>query len=140
MARPKKGQEKWNPEYCEKLIEHMEKGFSFESFAAVIELKPRILYTWRDKHPEFKDAFDMGLSKGRYYWEVMGINGAAGELKNFSASVWIFTMKCRFGYRDGTETGLQSDNKEDSVKIYKTQWRESQNKAKKDDGEKTKAE
>lgn len=120
MARPKKGQEKWNETLPQKLIEHMSKGYSFEAFGAVANCNRICLYQWIDKHSEFAEAKSIGDIKSRYFWETLGVNGMVGKIPNFAQSVWIFTMKCRFGYRDGSETGEQTDTKKD--KVYKARW------------------
>lgn len=132
VAHPKKGEEKWKPELCEKLVDHLEQGFSLESFGAIANCHSDMLYKWRKKYPEFDEACRVGQAKGRYFWEKMGQEGAQGLIKNFSATVWIFTMKCRFGYRDGSESGFQSDSKEEAQKIFKTTWRKNEAKAKKE--------
>lgn len=129
-GRPKKEDAKWNPIFCDRIIDHMSKGYSLESFTAEAKVTRDMLYKWQIRYPEFKAACDIGAGLSRKFWEQMGINGCAGKLKNFSAAVWIFTMKCRFGYRDGTETGAQTDTREASNKIFKTQWRQIENKAK----------
>jgi hypothetical protein len=50
----------YREEYCEKLIQHMATGRSFESFAAVIGTSRRVLYQWRDAHENFLHALEAG--------------------------------------------------------------------------------
>ena len=129
---------KWDPLLCDALIEHMSQGLSFESFVAIANVHRSMLYQWLDRHKDFKNAYELGHAKGRLYWEVMGINGCAGRVDGFSAAVWIFTMKCRFGYRDGTETGEQADAKPVKDVVYKTTWRQIEKKPESADGEEKK--
>jgi predicted DNA-binding protein YlxM (UPF0122 family) len=96
--------------YCDLLIEHMEKGLSFESFAGAIGVSKQTIYDWTKAHPEFLDAKEVGLEKSRIFWEKLGIKHILNESesipnigsnsKSLNASVWIFNMKNRFGWRD----------------------------------------
>lgn len=56
---------KYKPEYCDLLVEHMGKGYSFESFAGLDEVNVDrdTLYSWRDAQPNFYDALRRGRSK-----------------------------------------------------------------------------
>lgn len=111
-------------EYCSALVEHMAKGFSFESFAATIGVHRDTLYAWAEEHEEFSDAKKKGQDRSLLFWENMGIAGAAGQLRRvsaeveqtapdgtvkrtkkfapaqFSAGAWAFAMKNRFRWRD----------------------------------------
>jgi hypothetical protein len=91
----------------------MSAGLSFESFAGVIGVGKVTLYSWLDRHPSFLNAKNIGLERGRLFWEKIGRAAASGQRisgfdpKHFNTAVWIFTMKNRFGWRDRTE--LSSD-------------------------------
>lgn len=106
MARPTK----YKKEYCKQLIEHMTKGLSFESFAGVLQVSNKTLYTWAEKNPEFLHAKKVGTDKSRLFWEKLGVAGAAGKIPNFGSASYIFNMKNRFKWRD-----KQPD--EDSVNV-----------------------
>lgn len=60
---------KYKIEYCDQLIEHMEKGFSFESFGGKIRVCSKTLYNWSDTFPEFLQAKRMGENASRLFWE-----------------------------------------------------------------------
>lgn len=53
----------YKPEYCEKLIQHMARPRSFESFAAVIDVNRDTLYEWVKVHEDFSDALTRGRAK-----------------------------------------------------------------------------
>lgn len=91
---------KYKNEYCELLIEHLESGLSYEAFAGVIKVHLDTLYEWEKVHPNFSEAKRIGVQAGRLFWEKMGRAGAAGKIKNFNCTAWIFNMKNRFGWRD----------------------------------------
>lgn len=110
MARPTK----YNPKYCAELIDHMAHGLSFEAFAGRIGVSKQTLYDWEKAQPEFLDAKEVGLQKAQLYWERLGIRyvvnksdsestvgmGGSSKSRSLNASVWIFNMKNRFGWRD----------------------------------------
>lgn len=100
----------YNSKYCEALIQHMSQGLSYESFAGTISVSKQTLYDWEKANPEFVDAKEVGLEKSRIFWESLGIQNiintsesspnVGSSSKSLNASVWIFNMKNRFGWRD----------------------------------------
>jgi hypothetical protein len=88
---------KYDPKYCRMVIDHMEHGLSFESFAGTIEVSRDTLYEWTKVHEEFSDAFKIGQMKCRLFWERLGINGVAGKIPGFQVAGHIYNMKVRFG-------------------------------------------
>lgn len=91
---------KYKPEYCEGVLAHMSKGFSFESYAAVIGVNRDTLFEWTHAHAEFSDYTKRGQDASRYFYEKIGLMGMTGKMPGFNASSWIFSMKNRFGWRD----------------------------------------
>ena len=98
----------FKPEYCERLVEHMGKGLSYESFAGEIGCCRRTLYNWEESQPAFLHAKKEAFEKCMLYWEKIGLGQATGQLKGSTAS-WIFNMKNRFGWMDKTETTHKAD-------------------------------
>lgn len=94
---------KYKPEYCQELISHMESGYSFESFGAKIGVARDSVYEWTKQFPEFAEAKKMALDKSLLFWERLGMAGVTGKIDGFNSTVWIFTMKNRFGWRDRIE-------------------------------------
>ncbi len=94
---------KYKPEYCDALIEHMAKGYSFETFGASVGVWTSSTYLWL-KHPKFSEAKKEGEARCRLWWEKLGMGGASGHLKNFNAAAWIFNMKNRFHWKDRIES------------------------------------
>ena len=92
----------YKPEYCQKLIDHMTGGLSIEAFAALIPCSKATIYNWVKIYPEFLNAKKIGEGYSRLFWEKAGIEGMYAP--NFSASVWIFNLKNRFGWVDKKES------------------------------------
>lgn len=104
--------EKYRPEYCDMVIEHMEKGFSFESFAGVVDTCVDTLYEWGKRYPEFFEAKKKAFAKCRIFWEAKGVEGLFSETvvdgrisksKSMNSAIWIFNMKNRFRWTDKVE-------------------------------------
>jgi hypothetical protein len=97
--------DKYKPEYCEQLIEFMKKGYSLASFGAEIGRSRETLYTWMEKHPEFREAHKIGKQSALRFFETMLINATMGtipaQLRNLGArkldvAAIIFALKTRF--------------------------------------------
>lgn len=117
-AKPKTGRpSKYNPDYCDMLITHMEDGLSFESFAGLVRVCRDTLYEWVEKHEDFSYAKSVGASLTRLYWEKVGRDGLYNETiksddgmtinRSINSSVWIFTVKNRLGWRDAKDIELK---------------------------------
>lgn len=88
---------KYEKDYCIDVIDHMEQGYSFESFAGLVGVAKSTLYEWQDRNPEFSDAVKIAFEKCRLFWEKEGIKGLwSGNGSNFNSTNWIFQMKNRF--------------------------------------------
>lgn len=96
---------KYKPEYCEQLIEHMKKGYSYQTFAALIEVNLDTLYHWQKIHSEWLKAKEIAFLHCQMHWELIGMQQAKGTLQGSSAS-WIFNMKNRFKWTDRQEIEL----------------------------------
>ena len=95
---------KYDPKYCQEVIDYMAQGKSKEAFAGHIDVAKQTIYTWMEAHEEFLDAIKKGEAKCQDFWEEMGIQMALAGQGN--ATVWIFNMKNRFSWRDKTETEI----------------------------------
>jgi len=98
----------YNPEYCDMLIEHMGKGYSFASFAGRIKCNQDTLYEWKKKYPDFSEAHKQGLSANLLFWESNGIIISVKGKGNFSA--WRYNMANRHGWRDSIEVSSPADS------------------------------
>lgn len=66
---------KYEPRFCDVLIEHMAGGLSFKTFAGIVRVTRKTLYNWSKAHADFKDAHDIGKSAHALYWETQGRDG-----------------------------------------------------------------
>ena len=93
---------------CEIARQLLANGKSIARVATNLGVCRDSIYDWRDKHPEFARALKQGKDSAQAYWEDIGEEGVMGEIKNFSATTWIFTMKNRF--RDDYAEDKESKN------------------------------
>ena len=88
MGRPTK----YKPEYCQAVIDHMSKGFSFEAFAGSILVAVDSLYEWTAVHPNFSEAKKIGNGARLQYNEDLLNKLVTGQI-NGSTAAQIFRMK-----------------------------------------------
>ncbi len=103
---------KYDPKFPDMLITHMREGNSFETFGALAHVSKQTLYDWLDAHPEFDEAYSIGQVLSEHWWWRKGMDHLVTYDKDvkFNAAVWIFTMKCRFKFRDGSENERNKDD------------------------------
>ena len=110
---------KYKAEYCDKLIDHMSKGYSITSFSAIIKVHRDTIYEWFKTYPDFAEARDMGYAASMYIWEKMGIDLATGMSKG-SARVWEVNMYNRF--RDEWKANVKEDDNGDKQITIKLKY------------------
>lgn len=99
----------YRPEYCQKLIDHMRDGYSFESFAAIADVNQDTLYEWAKVHPNFSEAKKKAFAKSLLFWEQAGINGLWPGGETFNTALWIFNMKNRHKWTDRVDVTARED-------------------------------
>lgn len=87
LGRPSK----YDPAYCQQLIDHMADGASVGSFAAQIDVARSTINQWAEQHEDFSEALSRGKAKAQAWWEKIGRGIAKGEDGN--ATMCIFGMK-----------------------------------------------
>lgn len=96
----------------------MSQGLSFESFAGTIDVCEDTLFEWLKVHSEFSESKKIGHPKSRLKWENYGIAGLfCSKDEKFNATVWIFNMKNRFGWRDVQEIKSETNSNVDIKNI-----------------------
>lgn len=68
------------------------------------------IYEWRDKHPEFQDAFQKGSAASDYYLEKMALN-ASLRPKDLpvNTGLFCFLLKNRLGWTDKIEQSYNAE-------------------------------
>lgn len=107
---------KYRPEYCQMLVDHMTKGFSYETFGSTIGVARATVFNWEKDNPQFLDAKKRAFDNCQLFWEKIGIDNIVSLSKNvregnvsksvtktLNTGAWIFNMKNRFRWTDRME-------------------------------------
>ena len=102
----------YNESLCAVAEQLLREGKSIARVATNLGVCRETIYDWRDKHPEFAQAFKRGKDAAQAHWEDIGEAGICGGVKNFSATAWMFTMKNRFreDYKEDKEAKTVSES------------------------------
>lgn len=98
---------KYDPKYCEEMIEFMSEGASIVEFAVSIGVMKSTIYEWANKHQEFSDAKKKAVEASESWWTRTGRQGLYHQQgpgsSNLNPTLWYMNMKNRFGWRDKQE-------------------------------------
>lgn len=95
---------KYKKKYCQMIMDHLDSGYSIESFAAVVHVNQDTIWEWIKVHDDFSEAVKRGRAYCQLYWEKIGMTGMMGRIVGFNPTTWIFNMKNRFNWQDKVET------------------------------------
>jgi hypothetical protein len=107
MGRPSR----YKKEYCQKLIEHMSQGLSFETFAAVVDVDRDTIYEWVKVYKDFSDAKKKAMPKRNLFVEKIYNASARGQIIRDAdgtplkpnPAMMIFLAKNTLGWSDKVE-------------------------------------
>jgi hypothetical protein len=86
---------KYDPVYCERVIELGEQGASVVEMAYSIRVARSTLEeAWPASYPEFSEALTRAREASQVWWEIAGRVGMTSD--KFNASVWSRSMAARF--------------------------------------------
>lgn len=88
MARPSK----YDPDYCNQIVEFCKDGSSLTSFAAAIDVCRDTLTQWAETHEEFSLAVKRAKAQCAAWWEKTARSNAMGA-GNGNATLCIFGLK-----------------------------------------------
>jgi len=83
---------KYDPKYCDMIVEHMKQGASMTSFAAEIDVARSTITEWADNYPEFSASVKRAKAKCAAWWELQARMGATGEMQ-VNPTLVIFGLK-----------------------------------------------
>ena len=91
---------KYQPEFCEKVIELGKEGKSLTQMCAHFDISRQTIDNWAEQNPEFLEALTRARVHMQAKLEEMGFDGLTS--REFNAAVWKTTMQARFPW-DYTE-------------------------------------
>ena len=91
---------KYRPDFPARVREHLAKGWSQASAAAMLGISKQTFYRWIEENGDFSDAVNEGMAACEHWWEDKGRTMAeSGEIP---PAVLIFNMKARFNWKDNS--------------------------------------
>lgn len=95
----------YKPEYCQVVIDFMDKGYSKEATAGHLSISKYTLYEWIKKYPDFANAVHIGETKSQVTWEKKAVDHAVHtkDGKRLDSRIYALQMKNRFGWSDKKE-------------------------------------
>lgn len=97
---------KYDPSYCDAVIEFMAEGYSLSAFAGSIGVAYSTAKLWEQQHEDFSAAVKAGRAKAVYWWEQRGRQIAMGGDGNPTAVIFGLKNRAPDEWRDKTETEL----------------------------------
>lgn len=116
---------KYDPKYCQEIVDFMAEGDSLTQFAASLGTHVQTLKNWAKKNIEFDDAVKTAQAVAEAWWEktckkvTMGhpetyaVNDNGTVQRMYSEKLLMFTMKSRFrNYKDVLTLEVSEDRYE----------------------------
>lgn len=103
---------KYDPAFCDKVIELAREGASKAEIALELDICYDTFSVWQKDIPEFSEAVKKAERLSQGWWEQKGRKATFGEVEGFNATSYIFNMKNRFkhDWRDKVEQDLSSSD------------------------------
>lgn len=100
---------KYDPKYCEEIIELGKKGYTTYSFAAHCNVHRTSLYDWAGQHPEFKEALEAATRHSRAFLEQQVADNLGN--KNFQVKGAEFLARYMHQVHEGRllKSGITKD-------------------------------
>jgi hypothetical protein len=91
--RPPGRPTKYEPRFCEMVVEDMAKGYSLTAFAGSIGVCKDTIHAWTKEHPEFSDAVARAKAVRLRDWETVALAMRTNGGGPGGATVTIFGLK-----------------------------------------------
>ena len=108
---------KYKPIFCKRVEEFLAKGYSQRASAGHLNVSNKTFWTWKDKHPEFKEACERGRAKCEKFYIGKALCLIDGEKGSFPAL--SFMLKNLFkGDWSENPVSENEDNKDFTINIF----------------------
>lgn len=87
---------KYDPAYCERVIELGRQGKSKVYMAGTLGVCSVTIDNWLKEHQEFFYAFSRAMTLSQIWWEDKGQGGIEKAPSEFQGSLWSRSMAARF--------------------------------------------
>lgn len=99
----------YSPKYCKSVIEWGRKGLAPVQWAAKLLVAKNTLIEWGKKHPEFRDAYAIGMDLREAWLVSQANNRTTGRNKWGSDAMIKFMLAANHGYRDKVDVELSGE-------------------------------
>jgi hypothetical protein len=98
MSNPVGRPSKYDPAYCDQVIELGKKGKSFEQMASIIGVGITSFKRWREEHEEFRTALEDAQGFAQTWWEDMAQSYLveSKDTEKLNTGLWSRSMAARF--------------------------------------------
>lgn len=106
MARPSK----YDPDFCEAVVEFGKEGMSKAEIASSLEVSRQTLDNWTAEHPEFLDALQRAHEHSLAWWEKQARTNLATQ--GYQSGLWKQAVSGRFPaepYRERAEVNVTGE-------------------------------
>jgi len=90
----------YKPEMCEKMLPFFAQGMDVPEVAKELGISKRSFYRYIEQHEEFAQAYEDGKAMSEAWWHKQGRLAVSDPEHKINATIWIFAMKNKFGWRD----------------------------------------
>ena len=101
---------KYDPKYCDAVVEYMKDGYSVTAFAGYIGVARSTVFRWADEHEEFSDALKAGQAMAARWWEDALREVATTGKGNASAAIFGVKNRSSEDYKDKQELDHSSSD------------------------------
>jgi hypothetical protein len=97
---------KYDPAFCESVIECLGEGHSVTAFAGRIGVNRSSVFEWAKNHPEFSNALKIGQAKAVEFWEKILAKVAKDGGGNATAVIFALKNRASDDWADKIQTEL----------------------------------
>jgi transposase len=101
----------YRPEYCDRVIEFMQQGYSLIGFAGEIGVSYDATRNWELAYPEFADAVKIARAKASRWWEErcrdLATGKGGGAPGRATAIIFGLKNRCKEEWRDLVHTSSE---------------------------------
>lgn len=110
--RPEGRPSKYDPSFCQKVIELGKIGASKIEMACELGICKATFSNYEAEYPEFLASVKLAVMHSQAFWEQKGRLATFGGVPNFNAVAWIFNMKNRFSqsWKDNNKSEGEDEN------------------------------
>lgn len=98
MSNPVGRPSKYDPAYCDKVIELGKQGKSFEQMASILGVGITSFKRWREEHEEFRTSLEDAQGFAQTWWEDMAQSYLveSKDTEKLNTGLWSRSMAARF--------------------------------------------